>query len=514
MFPCLSFAEKCGRLGLPNAIKTSYHQNELNNTINFSVVTVDDYQHAGPRNLKYMENAQTSLSNSLDTIIQPVKSAIKGGFERVDDAFRDMSLTLDKTGELAMDGFSGFSSVLKDATCNLGIVAIDTFRRTIVVSEDALSKAATSAVYVYGLVKDLLPLEVQHLLTFSEEKTHMFFSPVGMAFHQAYVLLESLETIIGLDPNDPIVPVVLFLGASTTLWGTYLVLKYGGYAGDLSPKSSFQLLVGKENAVLIDVRPERLRKSDGIPDLRRAARFRYASVALPEVDESLKKLLKSWRDLEITLLAAIIRDLKIVQDETMVIVMDDDGARSKGIARSLRKLGLKRPYVMQGGFRSWINEGLRIKELKPETALSIISEEVEAIIEEINPTPLKLLGYGTGFIALVYASLELEKTLQLIGFLGLLLTIYLRLSSYEDSEDIKQDVGLVLGPFRLGGRAISWAIGKFDRRGDGLPTLPPCSSDVHSRVLQAAAKHESQPSEDPSSATMASPNGSVDLPQA
>lgn len=206
--------------------------------------------------------------------------------------------------------------------------------------------------------------------------------------------------------------------------------------------------------------------------------------------------------------------MKIVKDETMVIVMDDDGARSKGIARSLRKLGLKRPYVMQGGFRSWINEGLRIKELKPETALSIINEEVEAIIEEINPTPLKLLGFGTGFIALVYALLEWEKTLQLIGFLGLLLTIYLRLSSYEDSEDIIQDVRLLLGPFRLGGRAISWAIGKFNRSSNGLPTLPPCSSDVHSRVLQAAAKHESQPSEDPSSATMASPNGSVDLPEA
>ncbi|VFQ72507.1 unnamed protein product [Cuscuta campestris] len=312
-FPSLSFAEKCSRLGPPNAVKTSYHQNGLSNTINSSGVTVGDYQHAGPRNLKYVENAQTSLNNSLDTIIQPVNSAIKGGFERVDDAFREMSLTLDKTGELAKDGLSGFSGVLKDATSNLGIVAIDMFRRTIVVSEDALSKAATSIVYVYGLVKDLLPLELQHFLTFSEQKMHIFFSPVGMAFHQAYVFLESLETIIGLDPDDPIVPVVLFLGASTTLWGTYLVLKHGGYAGDLSPKSSFQLLVGKENAVLIDVRPERLRKRDGIPDLRRAARFRYASISLPEVDESLKKLLKSWRDLEITLLAAIIRDLKIVK---------------------------------------------------------------------------------------------------------------------------------------------------------------------------------------------------------
>lgn len=31
---------------------------------------------------------------------------------------------------------------------------------------------------------------------------------------------------------------------------------YGGYSGDLSPKSTLELLRGKENAVLIDVRHE------------------------------------------------------------------------------------------------------------------------------------------------------------------------------------------------------------------------------------------------------------------
>lgn len=31
---------------------------------------------------------------------------------------------------------------------------------------------------------------------------------------------------------------------------------YGGYSGDLSPESTLELLNGKENAVLIDVRPE------------------------------------------------------------------------------------------------------------------------------------------------------------------------------------------------------------------------------------------------------------------
>lgn len=47
----------------------------------------------------------------------------------------------------------------------------------------------------------------------------------------------------------------------------------------------------------------------------------------------------------------------------------------------------------------------------------------------------------------------------------------------------------------LGAQALSWAAGKLETNGVGLPTSP-SSSDVQNRVLQAAAKHESQPSVD------------------
>ncbi|KAL2318084.1 hypothetical protein Fmac_031960 [Flemingia macrophylla] len=56
---------------------------------------------------------------------------------------------------------------------------------------------------------------------------------------------------------------------------------------------------------------------------------------------------------------------------------------------------LMNPYVVQGGFQSWTKQGIRIKELKPETALSILNEEAEAILEDVSPSPLQLLGYGT-----------------------------------------------------------------------------------------------------------------------
>lgn len=176
--------------------------------------------------------------------------------------------------------------------------------------------------------------------------------------------------------------------------------------------------------------------------------------------------------------------------------MDADGSQSKGIARSLRKIGIKKSYLVQGGFQSWVKQGLRIKELKPETTLTVLNEEAEAILEEINPSPLQLFASGVGLVAALYALVEWEKTLQFIGVIGLGQTIYRRIASYEDSEDFRQDLRLLSGPVKVGAEAFAWAAGKLETNGLGLPTSP-SSTDVQNRVLQAAARHESQPSDDP-----------------
>lgn len=47
---------------------------------------------------------------------------------------------------------------------------------------------------------------------------------------------------------------------------------------------------------------------------------------------------------------------------------------------------------------------------------------------------------------------------------------------------------------RLGAQAFSWAARKIEPNKVGLPTSP-SSTAVQDRVLQAAAKHESQPSD-------------------
>lgn len=64
---------------------------------------------------------------------------------------------------------------------------------------------------------------------------------------------------------------------------------------------------------------------------------------------------------------------------------------------------------------------------------------------------------------------------------------------------------------------MTWAVGKLETSRNGLPTSP-SSTDVQSRVLQAAAKHESQPdseeTQDLSPETMLSVSENIDLSEA
>ncbi|XP_021751725.1 uncharacterized protein LOC110717360 [Chenopodium quinoa] len=435
---------------------------------------------------------ENALNSSVDKINSTISDIVKDGNQVIENLTTKVLSSFDQAGELTKSKLSSLPSNLKESSSKAGIVALELLRKTIFVVEDSLVKGSKFVYYSYDTSKELLPPEIQNALKLFEEKATQISRPVGMVFLQVYSAIEGLERSLGLDPSDPIVPFILFVGTTSTLWAVYWLVTYSGYAGDLSPELAFELVSGKESAVLVDTRPEDLRQRDGIPDLRRSARSRYADVSMPKIDSSLRKLMKSSRDLDDTLTAVVIRDLKNVKDRSKIIVMDADGSHAKGIARSLRKLGVKRPYVLQGGFKSWVKNGLRAKELKPETAISILNEEAEAILEELNPTPVQVLGVIVGSVASFYALLEWEKTLQLIGIIGLGQTIYRRVTSYEDSEDFKNDVSLLLSPVKLGAQAISQATGKLETNGNGLP-VSPSSLDIQNRVLQAAAKHESQP---------------------
>ncbi|XP_047053312.1 uncharacterized protein LOC124659490 [Lolium rigidum] len=385
------------------------------------------------------------------------------------------------------------SGAFQDKLAGAGAVAADVLRKAIVLTEDSVGTATASLVYYYGSAKSSLPPNVKGLLNSSEEKASLVLRPIGSALQQVYVIIEGVEKNVGLDPSDPIVQLAVLLGGSTTIGISYWLFAYGGYSGDLTPESTLELLKNDGKAVLIDVRPEDLRVKDGIPDLRRAARSKYASVASPEINRPTKNLLKGGSDVDDALIAVVIRNLKLVKGDSKVIIMDANGTRSKSIARLLKKLGVQQPYLVKGGFQSWA-KNLRVKELKPETVLTALNEDAEEIFEGIKPTPTFVVGSLLGLSAATYALLEWETTLQYVGVLSLGLTIYVRFSSYEGSEDFQQDLKLLFSPVRVGAEALSWAAKKLEPSKIGLATSPSTTA-VQDRVLQAAAKHESKPSD-------------------
>ncbi|XP_011628712.1 uncharacterized protein LOC18448667 isoform X1 [Amborella trichopoda] len=437
-----------------------------------------------------VDRATGAMKNTYSHITSTIEDSIKNTMKTVEHAINDIISSADDTGRLVKGRFVDFTGDVKEGASKAADMAIIFLRQGVVAVENSLANAASFVVYSYGSAKNLLPLETQNAVNSSEEKVQEIFSPLGPVFQQVQLAIEGLEKSLGLDPNDPILHFVLFLGSSATVGISYWIFKYGGYSGDLSPKLALEMLVKEDSAVLIDIRSEDEKERDGVPDLRRGVRFRYASVNIPKVDDTLMKVLKNGKEINYVLVAAVIRNLKLVNDSSKVIVLDANGSHSKSVARSLRRLGVKRPYLVQGGFISWVKDGFRVKDLKTVTALTILIEETEEIIEDIKPTPGKIIASSAALIAAIYALVEWEKTLQYIGIFGLGQTLYKRISSYEDSEDLKEDLRLLLTPVRTGGKAFAWAVGQLKPTKMKLP-MSPSTTAVQTRVLQAAAKHSS-----------------------
>ncbi|CAN0923041.1 Calcium sensing receptor, chloroplastic [Linum grandiflorum] len=330
------------------------------------------------------------VTSSLNSINSSLTSITKSASQAVDDIRSRVFSNIDQTGELAGNRLSGLLNDSKDATTRLTGVSADILRRTIIVVEDSIVKGTYFVVYSYGSAKELLPPEIRDAVNVTEDRVTQILRPVGTTLQEVSTAIGGLERRFGLDPEDPVITFILCFGSLGALWAFYWIWTYAGYAGELSPEATLDFLKSEKKAMLIDVRPEVLRERDGVPDLRRATRSRYASVTLPEVDSSVRKLLRGGKEIEDSLIAAVIRNLKAVQDRSNVIIMDADGTASKGVARSLSKLG--KAYLVKGGFNSWVKHDLRIKELKPETTLTVLNEEAEAILEGVSP--LQVIGYG------------------------------------------------------------------------------------------------------------------------
>ncbi|KAI9377688.1 hypothetical protein POPTR_019G098950v4 [Populus trichocarpa] len=82
----------------------------------------------------------------------------------------------------------------------------------------------------------------------------------------------------------------------------------------------------------------------------------------------------------------------------------------------------QRPYLVQGGFQSWVKQGIQVKELKPETVLTILNEGFAA-------ASYALLGLHICFLMdrlsitfqeqLPKMLKKWEKTLQFVAIIGI-----------------------------------------------------------------------------------------------
>eukprot|EP00252_Welwitschia_mirabilis_P004915 TRINITY_DN1525_c0_g1_i8.p1 TRINITY_DN1525_c0_g1~~TRINITY_DN1525_c0_g1_i8.p1 ORF type:complete len:624 (+),score=98.61 TRINITY_DN1525_c0_g1_i8:143-2014(+) len=397
----------------------------------------------------FFEGLFSNFEESLRSSIDISKNTIKNIYDDTNASIFNSGKRLINSFENTLSGFPtvGFSSEYSiDLTSpfRMGTPANNAIKRVVIVVEDSagslLSRVPTTLGGAYSSAKSVLPTEYRSVFEYLEQKVTNVVEPLGSAAKQLNALITEVEKTVGVDPENPIFPVVIGFWGTLTIGFLYWQYTCGGYSGDITPKLAADLLVTDPNTVLIDIRPEELKERDGIPDIRRRARFRFATVELPMVDPEVKKSLKNAKEIDDLLLAVLIKNLQIVNSKTKVLVMDTSGSQSKRVARALRKLGIKRTFRVQGGFQSWMKDDLRVKEFYNETPFTILKEETEAILEEARPPPGAILAACIGLVAAVNALIEWEKTLQLIGFVAVVQFISKRINSYESAEDFKADI--------------------------------------------------------------------------
>ncbi|KAL4436752.1 hypothetical protein ABPG75_003891 [Micractinium tetrahymenae] len=223
---------------------------------------------------------------------------------------------------------------------------------------------------------------------------------------------------------------------------------YGGYAGVIQPEEAFEALQ-TQDALLLDIRSEAQRVATGVAELRKGALGKGAAVPPVRLLPSVAKRVRDPSGVALEIQALEAAALAKVGGGTKVIVMDERGESAKGLARALRAAGVRRPYVLAGGFRGWAAAGLAVRQSASEydaSPLDALSDTAETVVEaaasQLSPLreprtaalAVAALG-GLGFLAFNF-----HTTLQFIGVLGLELTLVSRALTYDSFQDALDDL--------------------------------------------------------------------------
>lgn len=163
-----------------------------------------------------LNQGENAVKNTLDSFSSSVTSITKNASEAVDNAFKTAFSTLDQTGDVAGDKLSSFSGGLKEASNGAASLAIDLLRQSISTAERSVANGVSFAAYSYGSAKELLPPDVKSAINSSEDVALKVLRPLGAVLEQVYAAIGGLERNIGLNPDDPIIHLVLIVGSTGT----------------------------------------------------------------------------------------------------------------------------------------------------------------------------------------------------------------------------------------------------------------------------------------------------------
>lgn len=131
-----------------------------------------------------ISKGENTVKSSLETINSSISSIIRSANDAVDGAVGKVFSTFDKTGELAGNKVTNFSSDLKETTSKAANIAVDLLRSTIVAVEDSLTNGTSFVIYSYQSAKESLPPEIRDALNLSEEKANQILGPAKIAFQK------------------------------------------------------------------------------------------------------------------------------------------------------------------------------------------------------------------------------------------------------------------------------------------------------------------------------------------
>lgn len=279
--------------------------------------------------------------------------------------------------------------------------------------------------------------------------------PVRDALHAATAAAADVLQFVGADPRLGGAAVAVGIGLPIVwFWNS----TFGGFAGPFSPTQALEVLKSQD-ALLVDVRSERQRIDNGVPELKRGARGKGVALPASKLLPSVARRVRNADALAIDILGVEIAALSRRGGNTRVIVLDDKGEIAKAVARAATAAGVRRVHIVTGGFKAWKSADLSIVEKSSEydnNPLGLIEDTVESVAEEAAALVKEPTGAATilgGAAAVGLALYNYHTTLQFIGVVGIEASIAWRISQYNSPQDALDDLNSVVAAVSTAAKA-------------------------------------------------------------